>query len=56
MEKREIKKGFTTFVRAEIKGKCSCCNKDVYTDQLWVSEHDNVYHFSCYNEMKADEK
>jgi len=53
---KKISKGFTKFVRAEEKGKCPCCNEKVFTDQLYVEEDPNVYHFSCYNKMKAKDK
>jgi hypothetical protein len=45
-----------TFIKAENLGDCPCCNKNVTNDQLFVKEEKNVYHFSCYNEMKADKK
>lgn len=54
--KRDIKKGFTTFVKAEKLGVCPCCDANVYDDQLFVEEDKSVYHFSCYNYKKADEK
>ena len=44
-----------TFIKRETLGKCPCCNKEVYNDQLYVSEDKNVYHYSCYNYMKVDE-
>lgn len=50
------KKGFRNFVKAEEKGTCPCCNKKVFTDQLYVQEDKNVYHFSCYNHKKVEEK
>lgn len=56
MEKKKITKGFTTFIKSEVKGTCPCCDKDVHTDNLWVEEQDKTYHFSCYNELKASEK
>lgn len=39
-------------------GKCPCCNKLVYDNQLFVEdeETDETYHLSCYNEMKAEEE
>jgi hypothetical protein len=45
-----------TFIKAENLGKCPCCNEDVQSDKLFVEEDKNVYHLSCYNHMKADEK
>lgn len=45
----------STFIKREILGKCPCCNKEVYNDQLYVSEDKNVYHYSCYNYMKAED-
>jgi hypothetical protein len=56
MDKKKVSRGFTTFVKAEEKGKCPCCDKKVFTDQLYVEEDKNVYHFSCYNNKKAEEK
>lgn len=56
MDKKKVSRGFTTFVKAEEKGKCPCCDKKVFTDQLYVEEDKNVYHFSCYNNKKAEDK
>jgi len=55
-EKEFLKKGFTTFIKSEEKGKCPCCNENVYSDQLYVEEDNKTYHFSCYNRMKAEDK
>jgi hypothetical protein len=45
-----------TFIKSEELGKCPCCNQNVKSDQLFVKEDKNVYHFSCFNEMKSNEK
>jgi len=55
-KREELKKGFTTFVKAEELGKCPCCDVNVYNDQLYVEEKNEIYHYACYNKMKADEK
>ncbi|MFQ3543673.1 hypothetical protein Q7A53_06275 [Halobacillus rhizosphaerae] len=36
-------------------GVCPCCVKNVYENQLFV-EDQNIYHFYCYNMMKAEEE
>ena len=56
MNEKEIKRGFTTFVKAESKGRCFCCNETVRTDNLWVEKDNKLYHFSCYNNMKPSEE
>ena len=55
-KKKDIRKGFTTFVKSEKLGMCPCCDENVYNDQLFVEEDNNVYHYSCYNFKKADKK
>jgi len=42
-------------MKQDVIGICPCCNKEVRENQLYV-EADDVYHFSCYNEMKAEEE
>lgn len=66
-KKRDMKKGFTTFVKAEKIGICPCCGEDVHTDQLYVKEtvdtigedfahlRRKVYHYACYNRKVAEE-
>jgi hypothetical protein len=44
------------FITREEKGTCSCCTENVYSDQLYVEENSNVYHLSCFNEMKSNEQ
>lgn len=44
------------FVTREKEGRCPCCDDNVYDDQLFVEEDNNVYHFSCYNEMKKEDE
>ena len=43
-----------------IKGICPQCNKEVHSDKLYVltqtPEGILYYHFSCYNEVKANEQ
>ena len=56
MNHKQIKKGFTTFVKAEKLGTCPCCDENVHNDQLFVEENKNVYHYSCYNHKQAEEK
>lgn len=51
--KEETKK--FTFIKRENLGKCPCCDKEVHNDQLYVEEDKNVYHYSCYNYMKAED-
>lgn len=55
-KREELKKGFTTFVKAEKLGKCPCCDENVYSDHLYVEEDKNIYHYGCYNKKKASEK
>lgn len=43
------------FVARKKIGKCPCCPKDVYDDQLYVAKDENVYHHSCFN-LKAKDK
>ena len=43
------------FTTRERLGKCPYCDDNVYDDQLYVEE-DEVYHFSCHNEMKREEE
>lgn len=50
------KKGFTTFIKAEELGKCPCCPNKVFSDQLFVEEDNEIYHYSCYNNKVAEEK
>lgn len=43
-----------------ITWECPCCKKPINKDEeLWVRDEvgqlHNVYHFKCYNEMKAEE-
>lgn len=44
---------------AIITWQCDCCKKIIDKEhELWVKEDglSNVYHFSCYNVMKAKEQ
>lgn len=43
------------FIKREILGKCLYCSEDVYSDRLYVKDNENIYHYSCYNYMKAKE-
>lgn len=43
-----------TFVKKEKVGKCPKCNKDVFTDNLYVRDNDEVFHLSCRNEKDAE--
>ncbi|AYP68279.1 hypothetical protein PQE75_gp200 [Bacillus phage vB_BcoS-136] len=45
-----------TFQKRENLGTCECCKKDVFDNTLYVREDDKVYHFSCHNMEKADDK
>ena len=51
----DILKGKHTFIIRKKKGVCPCCNENVYDNQLYVEEHNVVYHYSCYNESRAKE-
>lgn len=42
------------FVKREEIGKCPKCNKEVYTDNLYVAKEKEVFHLSCHN--SNDEK
>lgn len=37
-------------------GKCPCCEEDILEDELFVEDDNILYHFSCYNYMKAEEE
>lgn len=39
-----------TILQKEDLGNCPCCNKEVYSNQLYVAvSENNTYHLSCYN-------
>ena len=44
------------FIKSEPMGKCPCCDKEVFSDTLYVEENKNVYHFTCHTIKKAEEK
>lgn len=45
-----------TFVKRQELGQCECCQKNVYDNELFVEEDQKVYHFSCHNIMKKEDK
>lgn len=45
-----------TFVTRNLIGKCKCCGKEVFDNQLFVEEKENVYHYSCLNEKVKEEQ
>jgi hypothetical protein len=48
-------KGRHTFVTRTKLGVCPCCTENVYDNQLFVEEDIEVFHYSCYNDKKANE-
>lgn len=55
MSDKDFYKRITTFIKADSVGVCPFCNQKIYSDRLYVNEDDKIYHYSCYNEKKADE-
>ncbi len=53
-----IQKGELTMTEmmSEVKviGKCPCCKEIVMSDELYVLTEVDVYHFSCYNELRKE--
>lgn len=45
-----------TFVTRKLIGKCKCCEQQVFDNQLFVEEENNVYHYSCFNEKAKEEQ
>lgn len=45
-----------TFVTRKLIGKCKCCEQQVFDNQLFVEEENNVYHYSCFNEKVKEEQ
>jgi hypothetical protein len=37
-------------------GKCKVCSKEIYDNRLFVIHNNGFAHFSCYNELKKDDK
>lgn len=56
MSKDRYKKGFTTFIMSQLIGLCPHCDKDVYNNQLYVEKDDNIYHYSCHNDIVKNKK
>lgn len=37
------------FIKREELGKCPKCNKEVFSDNLYVEKEKEVFHLSCHN-------